>query len=361
MSKPVNFTYSNTLINTQQPIVNQKKNSSPAVVPSNSRPNTNLGHAPQTSIQQNYDNARNYIGPFGRPYPIKHWRKQLNTNGSPGGSRTPIFNSEIPGGTVFRGYNKENDCKCLDTGNNKFITFNDKFLQSPYCSIKPPTIIPLSEGTVNNQIQNNGYIQVGQPDTSGSYQIQTGIYQTKNICSTPENQVIKSAVTLLSNSYYSNYSAYLRSKCVTYQQKASINPIPGVNYHHDLIAENPVQYLPNTCAKPYQTGKGCVVTTIYKPNNTQFATQGSVDSSLRTLKLNYDTVTKNASSFNTAFGAAAANDGRYRGEYNPSYFIKSKLSPPIAWRRNGDRFICKSGNKNCGPGQVLSSFWNTVN
>lgn len=42
---------------------------------------------------------------------------------------------------------------------------------------------------------------------------------------------------------------------------------------------------------------GCKLV-VYKPNNPQFATQGSVSSSTRNLKLNVDTITTNAASFN---------------------------------------------------------------
>lgn len=42
---------------------------------------------------------------------------------------------------------------------------------------------------------------------------------------------------------------------------------------------------------------GCKLT-VYKPNNPQFAVQGAVDSSTRNLKLNVDTISTNAASFN---------------------------------------------------------------
>jgi hypothetical protein len=246
------------------------------------------------------------------------------------------------------------------------VTFDNKFLQSNSKSIKPSANIEVSSGTNNNKIQNNGVIQIGAVDASNSYQIQTGIYTTKTMCNTPENNVIKSAVTLLSKSYYSDNKAYLKARCKTYGQKQSIQEIPGNNYG---TSTNPVypsdsptgsqEFVTNNCTNPYQTGRQCSNTTIYKPSNAQFATQGAVDNGTRLAKLKYDTITKNGASFRTAFGEAAANAGKYQGGYNGSspYFLKSKYNAPLAWKRNGQKTVCSNGNKNCGPGQTLSSFW----
>ena len=368
MSKPTNFSYSNTLTSAQQPLIDIKGYSNNGMHPISAgvmgglvRPNVNLGHNPQTSAEDNFNNAKNYIGPFARPYPMKHWRRQLTTNGQPGQngrSSASISVVDRPGGTVFRGYTKDNTCSCDGSG-NLYVTFDNKFLQSNSKSIKPSANIEVSSGTNNNKIQNNGAIQIGAVDASNSYQIQTGIYTTKTMCNTPENNVIKSAVTLLSKSYYSDNKAYLKARCKSYGQKQSIQEIPGQTYDSTNIGENSVEFVTNNCTNPYQTGRQCSNTTIYKPSNAQFATQGAVDNGTRLAKLKYDTITKNGASFRTAFGEAAANAGKYQGAYNGSspYFLKSKYNAPLAWKRNGQKTICANGNKNCGPGQTLSSFW----
>jgi len=368
MTKPTNFSYSNTLTSTRQPLVPTKGDSnngmssiSAGVMGGLIRPNVNLGHNPQTSDGSNNAIALNYIGPFARPYPMKHWRRQLSTNGQSGqNSRSSASISVVdrPGGTVFRGYTKEGDCSCDGTG-NLYVTFDNKFLQSNSKSIKPAANIEVSSGTNNNKIQNNGAIQIGQVGDSNSYQIQTGIYTTKTMCNTPENNVIKSAVTLLSKSYYSDNKAYLKARCKTFGQKQSIQEIPNQTYDSTNIGENSVEFVTNNCTNPYQTGRQCNNTTIYKPSNAQYATQGAVDNGTRLAKLKYDTITKNGASFRTAFGEAAANAGKYQGGYNgsASYFLKSKYNAPLAWKRNGQKTVCANGNKNCGPGQTLSSFW----
>jgi len=372
MSKPTNFSYSNTLTTARQPIVDIKGESDNNMPPISFgvmggmiRPNVNLGHAPQTTAYDNYNVAKNYIGPFGKAYPMKHWRRQLSVNGSgkqSGRSSASISIVDRPGGTVFRGYTNNGDCSCDGSG-NLYITFDNKFLQSNSKSIKPQNSITIASGTTNNKIQNNAAIQIGAVGAPGSYQIQTGIYTTARICCTPENNVIKSAVTLLSKSYYSDNKAYLKARCKLYSQKQSIQEIAGNTYDSPYIVNNSTEFNTNDCTNPYQTGRQCSNNTIYKPSNAQYAVQGAVDNGTRLAKLKYDTITKNGASFRSAFGEAAANAGKYQGNYdgNTSYFLKSKYNPPLAWRRNGQKTVCANGNTNCGPGQTLSSFWGAVN
>ncbi len=370
MSKPTNFSYSNTLNTTKQPVVPLKGTSnigappvSVGIVAGNSRPNVNLGHNPQTSAEDNFNIAQNYTGPFGKPYPMKHWRRQLSVNGKSGRSATSISVVDRPGGSVFRGYTGVNDCSCNGSGNNQFITFDNKFLQSNSKSIKPPASIPVASGTTNNKIQNNGSVVIG----NNGYAIQTGIYNTKTICCTKPNNIIRSAVTLLSKAYYSDSKAYLKSRCKLYSQKQSIQDISGNKYFDSK--GNPIYpsdskhgsqvFNTNNCTNPYQTGRQCSNTAIYKPSNAQYATQGAVDNGTRLAKLKYDTITKNGASFRSAFGEAAANAGKFQGGYNgsASYFLKSKYNPPLAWKRNGQKTVCTTGNAKCGSGQTLSSFW----
>ena len=72
MSKPTNFSYSNNLITTKQPIVNIKGNVDPvsaSIVPNLSRPNTN------GITSEAHANA--FSGPKRKARPMKHWRRQL--------------------------------------------------------------------------------------------------------------------------------------------------------------------------------------------------------------------------------------------------------------------------------------------
>ena len=381
MTKPINFSYSNTLITTQQKNENTKSTkigtkshtyypTSSGIMGGMSRPSVNVGHAPGTDADTNYNHAKNYVGTTGQacvghPFPMKHWRRQLNVNGKSGRSAASVDVANRPGGTVFRGYDLSNNCACEENGsNNLYVTFDNKFLQSNNKSIKPPANIPTAPGTTNNKVQNNGSIQIGDPTDPNSYEIQTGNYNTKRICCTKENNVIKSAVTLLSKSYYSDNKAYLKARCKLYNQKQSVNDISGNTYDSPNIGTNSVEFQTNNCSYPYQTGKANTCnTTIYKPSNAQYATQGAVDNGTRLAKLKYDTITKNGASFKTAFGEAAANAGKYHGDYNGAspYFLKSKYQRPLTYRRNGNKLVCSQGKANCGPGSTLSAFWGSIN
>jgi len=361
MSKPTNFSYSNTRISTKQPItvekgvnvVNNMPATSSGIIGGMSRPNVNLGHAPQPLSQADFDKEKTFAGPFRKAYPMKHWRRQLQVNGKSGKSAYSIGAIDRPGGTVFRGYTDDkNGCKCSISGNNLFITFDNKMLQSTSKTIKPQP----ATGN-NNKIQNDGYIQVGSG--SEGYQIQTGVYNTKQLCCSQEKKSLDKIRTsgMMSKSYYNDTKAYLKARCNLFEQKQSIKQISTNTYSSE--SGNPyqgsTQYSTNNCTNPYQTGRTeCQNVTYYNPNNVQFATQGAVDSSTRLAKLNYQTITKNGASFNSAKGAQYATAGKYHGESFSRYFVKNKHSPGVAVRRNGNKQVCDA---NCTTEQTLSGFW----
>ncbi len=62
----------------------------------------------------------------------------------------------------------------------------------------------------------------------------------------------------------------------------------------------------------------------YKPSNSKFATQGSVDASSRLARLKYDTITSSASSFTTAYGRHTANALAY-GVPGPAATFKERI------------------------------------
>jgi hypothetical protein len=68
--------------------------------------------------------------------------------------------------------------------------------------------------------------------------------------------------------------------------------------------------------------------TIYKPNNPQFARQGAVSGSNRIQKLKSDTITNNGFSFYSAYGATMANAGNFQGTNESSnYYVKNRNYP----------------------------------
>jgi hypothetical protein len=85
--------------------------------------------------------------------------------------------------------------------------------------------------------------------------------------------------------------------------------------------------------------KGCK-RVYYKPNNPQFATQGSVSSSTRILKLNVDTISTNAASIkNKSLGkqkGGQCNPATYIG--NPFFFQGQRQNNKICSKRDADNY-----------------------
>jgi hypothetical protein len=260
-------------------------------VPMNARPLTNGSWI----LNQDTDSvpAPGVDGNAFLPRPIKHWRKQLTVDPAVGGTKSKFIKLSAPSSSIYLGGSEDREC----------------------CDINGSSIISTIESKNNNCCEN-----------------------------TP--QVIKPATTILSKTYYTDSRAYLRSRCKLYEQKLSTRRIPGNTYFdasgNELYPNNsdtgPQNYLMRNCATTCDPNKQ--PTTIYKPNNRNFSTQGAVSSSARLVKLKYDTVNKNGASFNSAYGQAAANAGRYSENSNAPYFIKSKISEPQIFYKKGTKVKC---------------------
>jgi hypothetical protein len=291
-----------------QPYVSWKGVSTNSAVPTFSRPLTGMESAQS--------------GPSFSARPIKHWRKQLNPmNNVVSRGRAGIgMPSDIPGGSVYLG---SKSTECIICTDNK---------------------ISNSAGLKENIIRTNHIIQ---PVACDEFYDNVDNRVVCVACN-PENNIIKSAITLLSKKYYSDTHAYLYSRCQTYNQKLSTNPVPGIEYinsqgqalYPSQCPDGPQVRLTQDCPEKCQPTSNKVVTTIYKPNNAQFAVQGAVSSSSRIDRLKYNTITKNGSSFRTAWGDAGANAGRYQGTSTAPYFLKSKYQKCVQKKRDGDHTIC---------------------
>ena len=337
---PLNFRTSNSLTTTKVPHYATKVDTANSSVPGLHRPNTN-GVPPNI-------NQRDFEGPEFKARPIKHWRRQhvpttvANASNSAGavsnsssGRRTATVGLLIdrPGAVSYLGTNS--DCKCVEPGGNSY-TISEQFGENKKAS---GTIIE-NQGTVNINYDN------GNPNGDG-YEINTGIYETKRICCNPQNNVIRSASTLLSRAYYSDTTGYLKSRCKTYQQNASINRSANVQYtggDSELLwptssATGPQVYRTNDTYQPRVNPYACnntggASTIIFKPNNRQYSVQGAVDSSTRMERLKLNAINTNANSLRTAFGNEAASACRFTGSGDTPFFLKNKYQPPICSETN---------------------------
>lgn len=167
---------------------------------------------------------------------------------------------------------------------------------------------------------------------------------------------IKSNVAPLQTSF-TDREAYSQSRCATYDQKLSMEPVPSVQY----FSEGGQPLEPNDTPNGPQlrrsvkcfSDKAPLIcnTTIYKPNNTPFAQQGGVSSSSRIARLKYNTLNNvpintngyvySGSVYNTAAGAEGLNSGRYHTEPT-DYFTKYKLQPVTYPHKNGKKTYCSN-------------------
>lgn len=267
-----------------------KKQMVNTIIPANSFPDTN-------------SNAPDF-----KPRPIKHWRKQLIPSQSGGFSNSVINFFDTPGGTIIK--TDSENCNC-DESNNSSLLYT--YIPHKPLESRPQFYEPIED----------------------DYDISNNRCRACN----PEAHVIKSATTIVNKNYYTDSRAYLRSRCKTYDQKIVLSKKTGVTYldsNNNPIAPsndpNGSQVFNTNC---YNDKCPAVATTIYKPNNKQFAQQGATSSSSRVAKLKYDTITKNGNSFTSAWGASAANAGRYLGTTEAPFFIKSKYQQPICHIKSG--------------------------
>lgn len=178
----------------------------------------------------------------------------------------------------------------------------------------------------NNELYYKYYDKLWNKDISFNYQhdhfkdcsSNPGICKRVCVACNPENNIIKSAVTLLNKNYYTDSRAYLKSRGKTYDQKLSFNTTDSSNC--PLPPSNTYKYPMTTTIDKCQYNKSnkCGYT-IYKPNNSQFQVQGAVSSSSRIAKLKYDTMINNGASFKSA-----------------------KINKCINMHRNGNKTRCHS-------------------
>jgi hypothetical protein len=152
--------------------------------------------------------------------------------------------------------------------------------------------------------------------------------------------------TNFSDNAYNDTSAYLQSRCATYNQNVSAERVSSINYFSNegipiepSDSPNGTQVRKTSNCYSYKPPRVCN-TTIYKPNNVQYAQQGGVSSSSRISRLKYNTLNNNGAEYSSALSAMNTNSGLYQTEPSPSYYVKNKPQKVIFPHRNGARTHC---------------------
>ncbi len=171
--------------------------------------------------------------------------------------------------------------------------------------------------------------------------------------------ITRTSLSNNNNAAYTDSNAYLQSKCTTYEQKLAYNPVAGINYFSaegfvlepSISPSGPQVRETNQCyslSNCFITSANKCNTTIYKPNNSQFAQQGGVSSGSRISRLKYNTLNNYGAEYRSAMGAVGVNTGRYITEPSPSYY--TKLQPQkVVYNTNikGKKSYCRPEYSMC--------------
>jgi hypothetical protein len=390
INNPQNFKSSNTLVTTRKPHYATKVDTGFNIVPGMHRPNANK--VPNNLEQHDFIGPEFKARPLKHwrrqlvptnPSGDNSTQKRMSRvyfMDTPGSSiyktnddscRCIVNNAiiiqdivpEVPGAVVIMdihydgGYSTVPEITNIDpnTPFKEGPEIEDNNIYNGHNSFEIAEAFNKNEFTSGTKIQNNGQIDVPLPipDTEpttvdANYHIYTGVFDTACIACNPEVNVIKSGIVTQSQSYYSSTSQFLESRCRTYAQRESTTKLPdGIYYpsptknvpfiflYPDNNPRGPQVYEPKNCANPkiynyneLNTPPNNYCSTIYKPNNPQFARQGAVSGSTRIQKLKSDTITSNGFSYYSAYGATMANAGNFQGtNESNNYFVKNRNFP----------------------------------
>ena len=238
--------------------------------------------------------------------PNKGYRRELvaNTNTNtryPSKSSNIQVMMDLPGSTIVNG-----GCSTTADNCNGFPTTLEVSYQN---DSKASSCNPCSNSFVQNNTQDNARRRVRS----------SGI--TK-----PRYDNNKANVRMVS---YMSSSQYLHSRNKTFSQNQFNNIRSGdstrtagsANTVMNEYASNTIQHCDGDNLKTN------FVPIYYKPNNAKFATQGSVDSSARLLRLKYDTIIDSANTMKESHGLHTSSALAYGVPAN-GYTIKDKIGYP---------------------------------
>ena len=290
----------------------QTKNS---IVPKWSRPVENMDNTFTTRNDLGIKITRE-LGPAFKARPIKHWRKQLAPRETTGYSSAGIgMPMDTPSGSIYM------NAKPLEKGS---CCVKDSFKLATYISKLPQTSTkdtpPLNVGFDINPIN--------------------PVFN-KQMCCNPEKNIIKSATTNLSKSYYTNSIGYLKARGKTYDQNLfGSADDPTKPTLRDV--QNATQPCPDGGGG--KEPKPLPIKFTYNPSNSQFATQGAVSSSTRLDRLKLNIIQKGARNLRYAWGVQSARAAAYNGKPDAPYLLKSKyngnINCPSVYHRKGNHTLC---------------------
>tara|TARA_X000000368_G_scaffold87803_1_gene66782 strand:- start:14334 stop:15047 length:714 start_codon:yes stop_codon:yes gene_type:complete len=217
---------------------------------------TQITYKPRMEINKREGTATNWYSKHGGP--LKIWRKQGYTNS-------------------LGAHKSTSDDPCDNCSNTNYIIGKEFKMLG-----KNNSYASTSRDDMGCLVHNNTRGPVG---TRG----------TGSVMSFSGNARLASATTKINPKYYVDTKAYLKSRNKNYDNKLFISQRSDIVYtiSGESIMIQPTDTPLNTSMfRGRQCSNGIADVVIYKPNNSQFAVQGAVDSGSRILRLKHNTIEK---------------------------------------------------------------------
>ena len=250
-------------------------------------------------------------------------------------SKSAIF-SDTSTSNIFRAmpveqYRKEIDIQTVahPTCSKRMVSIDELNMPNGYILTSDPTSAPNLVNTLDFNLSNSPY---DRPNACSTLNNLNGT--TANNCLNQQfnalrrcrsaGMIKKSFNANNVNNYFTDTSQYLTGRSKTFEQNQYNYIVSGNNA---AIAGSPAAA--NNVYRPQgQTDCSGGIHISYKPNNAQYAQQGAVDSSARTIRAKYNRITTNAGIFYSTLGSAAGNAMAYDGSDTVPYTVKSKMAFP---------------------------------
>lgn len=270
---------------------------------------------PQTNLD--YRNVAIYK--HGSPRPMKHYRKGISVpiTLSAFSSEYAQFIADYYSNTNVKSSSTPSLVGQLMDNPGGFIVKDNQFAKTNAPSTNAQTNTIDNNCTTCNGI---GLISSWFPINNLSEKPQDNVTNDPPLCCNNQQKasvMVLPSNTNLPNNYYVSSGQYLYNRCQTYDQRA-FDFVSGTT--------NPNMYIAD--CNPQDKRVGCKLV-AYKPNNPQFAQQGSVKSSTRLLKLKTSTIGTNIINIQQTNGLGALSKGAINlgGQPSTPFIYKSKTQP----------------------------------
>ena len=184
---------------------------------------------------------------------------------------------------------------------------------------------------------------VGETNNLSDHPGKCASFTTNGICLDPETNARRRCRTsgIVKKNYNTSSQQYLNSRNKTFQQNqyqylqsgnAAATPGTAAANKNTYVSQSSPSsweiYTPDGTLSTCGHGATAHTDVYYKPNNPKFSSQGAVESSARTLRSKFDTITNNVAMYRKNYGNSVADAMGY-GISDSVYTYKDKVGFPL--------------------------------